>query len=142
MLAVKVGICSYRRGVARTIGEKLYSHNEHPARRQSARGSSFLAVNLALRKIPFLLSQRAYQPVTCCVPPFPAQFAPMCHGQQFPKTIQEYDVQHTRVHTDRSHKRQPVAVMSLRALPCTLATSPVCPISAFAPLEYDHDRTQ
>ena len=55
--------------------------------------------------------------VTSCMPPFPAEFAPMCHGQQFPKTIQEYDVQHTRVHTGRSYKRQPVAVMSLRAFP-------------------------
>lgn len=84
----------------------------------------------------------AYQPVTCCMPPFPAEFAPMCHGQQFPKTMQEYDVQHTRVHTDRSHKRQPVAVMSLRALPRTLATSPVCPTCACAQFEYEHAHTQ
>jgi hypothetical protein len=70
MLAVKVGICSYRRGVARTIGEKLYSHNEHPARRQSARGSSFLTVNLALRKIPLLLSPRPIlsEPVNLGIP--------------------------------------------------------------------------
>ena len=66
----------------------------------------------------------------------------MFHGQKFPKTIQEYDVQHTRVHIDRSHKRQPVTVVSLLALPCALGTSPVCPISAFAPFEYDHGRTQ
>lgn len=51
-------------------------------------------------------------------------------------------MQHMRVHTDRLHKRRPVAVMSLRALPCALGTSPACPISAFAPFEYDHDRTQ
>jgi hypothetical protein len=51
-------------------------------------------------------------------------------------------VQHTRVHTDRSYKRQPVAVMSLSALPCVLGTSPVCLISASARFEYDHDRTQ
>ncbi len=51
-------------------------------------------------------------------------------------------MQHTRVDIDRSHNRQPVAVMSLRALPCALGRSPVCLISAFAPFEYDHDRTQ
>jgi len=51
-------------------------------------------------------------------------------------------VQYTRVHTDRSQKRQPVEVMSLRSLLCALGTSPVCLISAFDPLEYDHDRTQ
>jgi hypothetical protein len=66
----------------------------------------------------------------------------MFHGQQFPKTIQEYDVQHTRVQTDKSHKWQPVAAMSLRALSYALGTSPVCPTSAFARFEYDHDRTQ
>jgi hypothetical protein len=70
MLAVKVGICSYRRGVARILGEKLYSHNGHPARRQSARGSSFLAVNLALSKTPFLLSPRPIlsKPVNLGIP--------------------------------------------------------------------------
>jgi hypothetical protein len=78
--------------------------------------------------------------VTCHAPPFPAQFAPLCHGKQFPKTIQEYDVQHTRVHTDRSHKRQPEAAMPLRALPWTLGTSPLCPISASAQFEYEHAR--
>ncbi len=51
-------------------------------------------------------------------------------------------MQHTRVDIDRSHKRQPVALMSLRALPCILGPSPVCPTSAFAPFEYDHDRAQ
>lgn len=68
-------------------------------------------------------NMEAYQPVTCCMPSFPAEFAPICHGQQFPKTIQEYDVQHTRVHTDRSHKRQPLVAMSLR---CALGMSLVC----------------
>lgn len=68
-------------------------------------------------------NMEAYQPVTCCMPSFPAEFAPICHGQQFPKTIQEYDVQHTRVHTDRLHKQQPVAAMSLLAL-MSAGTSP------------------
>ncbi len=58
MLAVKVGICSYRRGVARISSEIPYRWYEHPARRQSARGSSFTAVNLASSKFPFLLSPR------------------------------------------------------------------------------------
>ncbi len=39
--------------------------------------------------------------------------------------MQEYDVQHTRVHTDRSHKRQPVVAMSLLAL-MSADTSPDC----------------
>ena len=74
--------------------------------------------------------------------PFPAEYAPKCDGHQFPKTIQEYDLQYTRVHNDRSHKRQPVAVMSLRALPGALGASSLCPICAFALFEYVYDRTQ
>ena len=87
-------------------------------------------------------NMEAYQPVTCGMSSFPAQSAPICHGQQFPKTMKEYDVQHTRVHTGRSHKRQPVAAMSLRALPSTLATSPVRPMCASAQFEYEHAHMQ
>jgi len=60
----------------------------------------------------------------------------------FPKTFQEFDVQHPQFHTDKSFKGQPVAAMSLRALSCTRGASPACPISASAQFGYEHDREQ
>lgn len=59
------------------------------------------------------------------MPSFTAQFAPLPHEKQFPKSIQEFDVQHMRAHTDKTHKQPPAAAMSLRVLPRTLGMSPV-----------------
>ena len=50
---------------------------------------------------------------------------------------QEFDVRHLRVITDRTGKRQAIA-MSLRVLSCVLGTSPAgCPVSAS--FGYEHN---
>jgi hypothetical protein len=56
--------------------------------------------------------------------------------------MKEYDVQHTRIHTDRSHKRQLVEPVTLRALQDTFATSPDFPMCASAQFEYEHAHMQ